>query len=74
MSLHEGNDSPVLTQGQIDCIRLIIDGKTDAEIAATLNIAAATAHWHIEQAKKKLQVRTRAQLTAIAVARGFVRP
>ena len=64
----------MLTPGEIDCIRLIIEGMTDAEIAVVLNISAATAHWRIEQAKKKLCVKTRAQLTAHAVHRGLVSP
>ncbi len=63
----------MLSPGEIDCVRLIIDGMTDAEIAAALHISAATAHWRIEQAKKKLGVKTRAQLTAHAVAQGLVR-
>lgn len=61
-----------LTGGEIACIRLIVAGKTDGEIATALNIAPATAHWRIEQAKKKLGVRTRAQLTAVAVHLGLV--
>jgi DNA-binding CsgD family transcriptional regulator len=61
-----------LAPGELACVRLIIQGMTDAEIAASLNISAATAHWRIERAKKKLGVRTRAQLAAHAVARRLV--
>lgn len=73
MDSTRGGSPPRLTPGEIACIRLIIEGRTDAQIAASLHISAATAHWRIEQAKRKLGVRTRAQLTAHAVARGLVR-
>jgi len=65
-------DRPELSRGEIACIRLIVAGMGDAEIAAALAIAPATAHWRIEQAKKKLGVRTRAQLAAMAVHLGLV--
>ncbi len=48
--------------------------RSDWEIGEILGIAEATAHWRIEQAKKKLGVKTRAQLTALAVYHGFVSP
>lgn len=65
---------PRLSSGEIDCIHWLIAGKTDWEIGEILGIAEATAHWRVEQAKKKLGVKTRAQLTALAVAYGYVRP
>jgi DNA-binding CsgD family transcriptional regulator len=64
--------APALSPGEVACIRLLIEGRSDAEIAGLLNIAPATAHWRIEQAKRKFGVRTRAQLTALAVAAGYV--
>jgi DNA-binding CsgD family transcriptional regulator len=68
----DGNGIAELTPGEIDCIRLLIEGMSDREIGCALNIAPSTAHWRIEQAKRKLKLRTRAQLTAIAVHRGYV--
>jgi DNA-binding CsgD family transcriptional regulator len=64
---------PRLSAGEIECIRWLIAGKSDWEIGEILNIAEATAHWRIEQAKKKFGVKTRAQLTALAVHHGLVR-
>lgn len=63
-----------LTQGELECVRWLLAGKGDWEIGEILCIAQATAHWRIEQAKKKLGVHTRAQLTALAVHRGLVTP
>ncbi len=65
---------PRLSPGEIECIRWLIAGKSDWEMSEILGIAEATAHWRIEQAKKKLSVKTRAQLTALAVHYGLVRP
>ncbi len=66
--------APRLTPGEIECIQWLLAGKTDWEIGEILGIAEATAHWRIERAKKKLDVKTRAQLTALAVHYGLVRP
>lgn len=65
---------PALTEKEIECIRWLLAGKSDWEMGEILSIAEATAHWRIEQAKKKLGVKTRAQLTALAVHYGLVRP
>lgn len=64
---------PKLSAGELECIKWLLAGKTDWEIGEILGIAEATAHWRVEQAKRKLGVKTRAQLTAVAVARGYVR-
>jgi LuxR family transcriptional regulator, quorum-sensing system regulator BjaR1 len=67
-------EQPRLTRGEIECIRWLLAGKSDWEIGEILGIAEATAHWRIERAKKKLGVKTRAQLTALAVYHGLVQP
>jgi DNA-binding CsgD family transcriptional regulator len=63
-----------LSAGEVECIHWLLAGKSDWEIGEILGIAEATAHWRIEQAKRKLGVKTRAQLTALAVHYGLVRP
>ena len=68
------DDLPRLSPGEIECIHWLIAGKSDWEISEILGIAEATAHWRIEQAKKKFGVKTRAQLTALAVHHGLVLP
>lgn len=67
-----GPARPALSEGEIACIRMLADGLTDAGMAAALRIAPATAHWRVEQAKKKLGARTRAQLIALAFDHGLV--
>ena len=58
---------PVLSQRERDCLAYVADGLSDGEIASKLGIAQATAHSHVENAKRKLGARSRAQ----AVARLF---
>jgi DNA-binding CsgD family transcriptional regulator len=49
-------------------LHLVAGGKTDAEIAEQLRLSAATVHGYIEQAKRKLGVRSRAQaITELAM-------
>lgn len=63
-----------LTPREIECVKWLLAGKSDWEIGEILGIAEATVHWRIERAKKKLGIKTRAQLTALAVHYGLVRP
>jgi DNA-binding CsgD family transcriptional regulator len=65
---------PNLSPGEIECIKWLIAGKSDWEMSEILKIAEATAHWRIERAKQKFGVKTRAQLTALAVHHGVVAP
>jgi DNA-binding CsgD family transcriptional regulator len=66
-------DLPRLSDGEVACIEWLIAGKSDWEIGEILGIAESTAHYRVERAKQKFGVKTRAQLTALAVAHGYVR-
>lgn len=61
-----------LTPREIECLQWAAVGKTDWEIGQVLDIKASTAHYHIEQAKKKLNVVSRVQAVALAVLRGLI--
>jgi DNA-binding CsgD family transcriptional regulator len=61
-----------LTPREIDVLSLVVRGYTDVRIATELGIAAATAHEHVERAKRRLVTRSRAELAAVAVAFGIV--
>jgi LuxR family quorum sensing-dependent transcriptional regulator len=65
---------PHLTEKEVACVEWLIAGKSDWEIGEIINVAESTVHYRIERAKKKLGVKTRAQLTALAVLHGYVRP
>jgi len=67
-------DGPLLSRGEIECIHWLIAGKSDWEMSEILGIFEWNAHWRIEKAKAKFGVKTRAQLTALAVHHGYVKP
>jgi DNA-binding CsgD family transcriptional regulator len=61
-----------LTKREIECLQWVAAGKTDWEIGQLLQLAAATVHFHVERAKKKLNTRTRAQAVALLVLLGLL--
>ena len=63
-----------LTRREIDVLRLIARGATDRGVARKLGISPSTAHEHLENAKRKLNVSTRAEAIAIAVSLAIVVP
>lgn len=63
-----------LTPRENESVALVAKGLTDADIARELGISPATAHEHVERAKKKLGCRNRAQLVAVAVTLGLATP
>lgn len=70
---HPGWDRPCpLTPRQREALAFMAQGKTDWEIGVILGISQTTAHSHVENAKRKLGARTRAQAVARAVVLGLV--
>ena len=66
------NSDPHLTQREIESLQWAALGKTDWEIGQLMHVTAATAHYHIERAKKKLGVASRVQAVAMLVLRGLI--
>jgi len=56
-----------LTAREVECLRWVAKGKTDAEIAVILSIRPRTARFHIENAKRKLGVAKRIHAVAEAL-------
>ncbi len=50
----------------------IANGLTDREIAAALNLSPKTINFRVEEMKRKLDAKTRAQVVAIALRRGWI--
>ncbi len=65
-------DRAHLSPRGIECLQWAAAGKSDADIATLVGISEATAHFHIEQAKKKLGVKTRVEAVAVAVLQGLI--
>jgi LuxR family quorum-sensing system transcriptional regulator CciR len=51
-----------LTPRQLDCLVLVAQGKSDADVAQLLGLSKSTVHEYIENAKKKYGVASRVQL------------
>ena len=63
---------PGLTARERDCLAFVAEGLSDADIAGRLGISPVTAHAHVENAKRKLGARTRAQAVAKLCAGGWL--
>lgn len=55
-----------LTLRERECTSLLVQGFVDAQIATTLGISTDTVRFHLDNARRKLGARTRAQLAVIA--------
>jgi DNA-binding NarL/FixJ family response regulator len=64
--------SPELTKREIDVLRLVSEGKENAEIGAQLFISPPTVKNHISNILVKLQMQNRIQAAVYAVRRGIV--
>ena len=60
-----------LTPRQVEVVTLSAGGKTSKEIAHVLGLSKATVDQYIAQAKRRVKVSTKAELTAWAVSIGI---
>ncbi|MGV8966018.1 MAG: response regulator [Cellulomonas sp.] len=67
-------DLDVLTEREIEVLRAVAHGRSNAEIATDLFISYATAKTHISHLLTKLAVRDRAQLVMLAYENALVCP
>jgi DNA-binding CsgD family transcriptional regulator len=58
-SIETSSAKAPLSPRELECLKWVLDGKSDTDIGAILGISPTTAHFHIERVKKKLGVRTR---------------
>ena len=61
-----------LTVREREVLRLVVDGLSDKEIAATLGISHATASDHVASIRAKLGVPSRAAASALAIRNGLL--
>ena len=63
---------PLLSRRQRECLQWVRAGKTDWEIAQILNLSEHTVIEYLEEARKRLGVRTRTQAVIEAIIRGQI--
>lgn len=65
-------DRPLLTQRELEILRLAADGASNAEIAARLQVSGTTVKTHLAHVYEKLEVSDRAGAVARALRRGLL--
>ncbi len=61
-----------LSPRELECLKWVLDGKSDTDIGEILSISHTTVHFHVERVKKKLGVRTRTQAAAMVMRLGYL--
>lgn len=70
----DSHSDGVLTPRERECLLWIAKGERNDSIAHRLKVARATVDFHISNARRKLNTRTREQAIAIAVKQGLITP
>lgn len=61
-----------LSPRELECLKWVLDGKSDTDIGKIIGISHTTVHFHVERVKKKLGVRTRTQAAAMILTLGYL--
>jgi DNA-binding NarL/FixJ family response regulator len=68
----KGERTPALTQRELEILRMIVDGKSNKEIAATLHLSANTIAVHRANIMDALDIHKTAELVVYAIRNGLV--
>ena len=62
-----------LTERQIEVLRLVVQGATNADLASALGVSDSTVRTHLREIFEKLQAKDRTEAAYLAIKRGLVR-
>jgi DNA-binding NarL/FixJ family response regulator len=69
---HPSGPPALLTDREVEVVRLVVEGWTNPETAAQLVISPRTVQSHVASAMRKLCARSRTQLAVLALRRAVV--
>jgi DNA-binding CsgD family transcriptional regulator len=67
-----GRVAPIMTEREIECLGLLVQGHSDREIGKILGVSEATARFHLTNAREKSGAQSRTHMAALAMAQGYV--
>jgi DNA-binding CsgD family transcriptional regulator len=65
-------ETPALSRRERDCLALVAEGRSDWEIGEILGVAETTVLTHVQNARRKLGARSRAQAVALCLMAGVL--
>jgi len=68
----DGDTGPILTARELTVLELLSEGRTNREIAASLNISPSTAGVHVSNILRKLGAKRRVDAAGLAHAMGLL--
>jgi DNA-binding NarL/FixJ family response regulator len=71
-ALEAQNDSPALSQREIEVLQLVARGLSNKQIAYSLEITETTAKNHVQHILQKLGAQDRTRATTVAIERGII--
>jgi len=69
---HPAKPNLLLTEREIEVLRLVVDGQTNAKMATVLGVSTTTVKTHVRHIYEKLHVSSRAEATRRAIREGLV--
>jgi LuxR family quorum-sensing system transcriptional regulator CciR len=66
-----GRAAPAMTEREIGCLALLVQGHSDREIAGILGVSEATVRFHLTNAREKTGAVSRTHMAALAVQFGY---
>jgi DNA-binding CsgD family transcriptional regulator len=66
-----GRAAPVMTEREIGCLALLVQGHSDREIARMLGVTEPTVRFHLGNAREKTNAVSRTHMAALAVQFGY---